>query len=124
MTFELLLKNPWVVLGDAVATHPPMETQSVPASAFLHISAFSILGALGALAFTEESERNRVRYLLWLIAYAGVSEVLQLCVPGRWASGEDILFNIVGLCLGAFIYSITFSSLNWGYSSSTEPVVA
>lgn len=101
-----------------------METQSVPASAFLHISAFSILGVLGTFAFTEETERNRVRYFLWLIAYAGASEVLQLCVPGRWASAEDIIFNLLGLCLGAFIYSIILSSFNGGYSPSAEPATA
>ncbi len=88
-----------------MAANAPIDTHSAPASAVLHLSAFSVLGGLAGFAFNEEPEKNRVRYSLWLVAYAGVSEVLQSFVPNRWPSGEDILFNVMGLIVGAVVYA-------------------
>lgn len=104
LTYELLLKNPWIILGDKIASNPPLDTASVSASAVLHLSAFSVLGFLAAYAFSDKPEAIRVRYGLWLVAYCGVTEILQFCVPNRWPSGEDILFNVVGLLLGALFF--------------------
>lgn len=104
LTYELLLKNPWTILGSSVAQNPPLDTHSAPASAFLHISSFFVLGWLACFALIEESEKDKIRYSLWLVAYSGITEVLQTWVPGRWPSGEDVLFNVLGLILGAFIF--------------------
>lgn len=104
MTYELLLKNPWVIFGEKVASAPPLDTASVKASAILHGSAFAILGYLAAFAFNEKTEAVRVRYGLWLVAYCGVTEILQFYVPNRWPSGEDILFNVVGIVIGAVLF--------------------
>lgn len=104
LTYELLLKNPWVILGDKIAADPPMDTSSVLASAVLHLTAFSVLGFLASFAFCERSESSRVRYSLWLVAYCGVTEILQFYVPNRWPSGEDVLFNVIGLIVGAILF--------------------
>lgn len=104
LTYELLLKNPWVILGDKIATHPPLDTHTVVASGILHIGAFGILGFLWSWAYADRNESERIRYALWLIAYCGVSEVLQSFVPNRWPSGEDILFNVFGLFTGVLVF--------------------
>jgi VanZ family protein len=104
LTYELLLKNPWVILGEKIASDPPLDTSSVPASALLHTSSFSVLGFLFCYAFNHQTAAKKVRYSLWLVAYCGVTEILQFCVPNRWPSGEDILFNVVGLIAGTFIF--------------------
>lgn len=108
LTYELLLKNPWSIMGPRVAESPPFDTHSVPASASLHISSFLILGTLAGFAFIGQSEKKQVRYCMWLVAYAGITEVMQSFIPGRWASGEDVLFNVVGLILGALTFQQLF----------------
>lgn len=104
LTYELLLKNPWVILGDKISENPPLDTHSAPASAALHISSFLVLGSLASFAFLDQTEKNRIRYALWLVVYAGLTEVMQTAIPGRWASGEDVLFNVIGLILGALAF--------------------
>jgi len=104
LTYELLLKNPWVILGKEISQNPPLDTHSAPASAALHIGSFSVLGILASFAFLEKTEKTRTRYALWLVLYAGLTEAMQTTIPGRWASGEDVLFNIIGLVCGALIF--------------------
>lgn len=104
LTYELLLKNPWVIFGEKIASNPPLDTASVPASALLHTSAFSVLGFLASFALQDRSEKERVRYSLWFILYSGLTELLQSFVPNRWPSGEDVLFNVIGLGIGVLIF--------------------
>jgi VanZ family protein len=112
LTYELLLKNPWVILGEKIASDPPLDTASVPASALLHTSAFGVLGVLASFAFQHKSEKERVRYSLWFILYSVLTELLQSFVPNRWPSGEDVLFNVIGLGVGVvFFYRIARKEL-------------
>jgi VanZ family protein len=104
LTYELLLKNPWVILGDKIASDPPLDTASLSASALLHTVAFGILGFLATFALQDKPEKDRVRYSLWFILYSGVTELLQSFVPNRWPSGEDILFNVIGLAIGMVVF--------------------
>jgi hypothetical protein len=104
LTYELLLRNPWVILGNKIASNPPLDTHTVIASGILHSGAFSVLGFLGSWAYRDRPEHQRVRYALWLIAYCWVTEVLQTFVPNRWPSGEDILFNVFGLFAGVLVF--------------------
>ncbi len=104
LTYELCLKNPWVVFGGAVASNPPWDTSSAPASAFLHISSFSLLGFLAMFASQDKPERTQIRYSLWFLSYSGLTELIQSFVPNRWPSGEDVIFNVLGLIVGVIMF--------------------
>ncbi|MFM8312726.1 MAG: VanZ family protein [Deltaproteobacteria bacterium] len=106
MTKELLMVNPWELFGDKVAANPPMNSASEPASAFLHSGTFLILSFLACFAFHNKSEKSKIRYALWLLAYCGFTEFLQTLIPNRWPSGEDVLFNVVGLVLGFIVFRV------------------
>ena len=104
LTYELCLKNPWFILGRSVALNPPLDTSSAPVSAFLHISSFSVLGFLAMFAFQEQPERTRIRYSLWFLCYSGLTELIQSFIPNRWPSGEDVIFNVLGLIVGVIMF--------------------
>lgn len=115
LTRELLISNPWVILGDRIAANPPLDTSSDPASAFLHGSTFAVLSLLACFAFQQKSEKTQIRYSLWLVAYCGLTECLQVFVPNRFPSGEDVLFNVMGLIMGVVFYF--FTQRHWNVSA-------
>ena len=100
------MSNPWELFGDKVATNPPMDTASEPASAFLHTSSFMVLSVLACFAFHRMPEKSKTRCALWLLAYCGFTEFLQTLIPNRWPSGEDVLFNVIGLVLGLVVFRV------------------
>jgi hypothetical protein len=81
-----------------------------------HLVAFSLLGASAGLALPRLGWRGAAAALL---AIAGVTEVLQLWVPGRTALVGDVFLDVAGGLAG---YSLALALRgSWGRLRRTQP---
>lgn len=63
-----------------------------------HLGAYAVLAGLAALGF--QARRPWIVLAIPLIAYGGILELVQLAVPGRFASVWDLLANAAGVIVG------------------------
>lgn len=77
----------------ARALHHPFDL----ASAVANVAIFVPVGALLAL------RTGRARAVLAAAAFSATIEVLQLAVPGRTTSVDDLIWNTTGAALGAWL---------------------
>ena len=73
-----------------------------------HLAAFSSLALVGRFAFTLAPWQ----LTLWLLGYGALIEGIQAFIPNRFASGSDLLADLVGTGLGLLVYSILAPWLN------------
>jgi VanZ family protein len=74
--------------------------------ALLHASGFFVLAALACFTFQNTRRETRFRYALWAFAYCNLIELGRSFIPHYQPSGEDVLFNVMGLILGAMSFSL------------------
>ncbi len=60
---------------------------------------FALSGFLLTLGWLNQT-RSWLPLFLFLIAYAGVTEILQYFIPGRGASAADFLADGIGAAIG------------------------
>lgn len=115
VVLAVLVTAGWAGFLTFVATnpHPPLPPSPPPPGlswAFAaHFGGYFVLAFL--LTLVLEAVRGRRRTGLWAPAAAGtvatihggVMEVAQLWIPGRFASVQDGLVNVLGAALGALL---------------------
>ncbi len=68
-----------------------------------HAAAFSVLAILYAFAYSNHTPK---RIAITLIAYGVLIEAVQVFLPTRYASFEDIIADSVGIIVGVLIMKI------------------
>jgi len=74
-----------------------------------HIAAFTALAFTASMAHPE-SARLRLWWLVTLLAFGGLIEIVQLFVPGRSGDLPDLLGDAIGVALGAAIAAAVLRS--------------
>ena len=99
----------WLLVLFGVSSIPDLSVgpQDAPGlDKLLHLSAYSVLGALFGLA----TRRSEARRALWSGVLVGVlvgslDELYQSTVPGRQLDALDAVADTVGVALGALAYA-------------------
>ncbi len=79
-----------------------------------HLGVFGVLSFLMIIGFTKQTTfpkitSNPVKYSLIIsLGYAGILEMGQALVPGRYANFYDMAFNISGVLLGYLLYLLIY----------------
>lgn len=79
----------------------------------LHIPLYGFLAFVWMQSFIENKigfKKVVIYTLIITILYAGFDELHQYFVPGRYASIEDFLFDIIGCLAGALLYVSHFKN--------------
>jgi len=102
----LLLSTPgpvieWLKLMIALPVRPP-SASAFPTDKVVHCMMFAVSGFLVCRAWL--STRGAMAIIAMLLAYAGLTEVIQMMVPGRSGSVMDWLADAVGILLGVWWY--------------------
>ena len=75
----------------------------------MHIPAFAVIAVL-FLQFRRYYIRSSSYWLVYSISalvFIGITtELVQAFIPGRWASNQDVLLNIVGISFGTSLFLI------------------
>ena len=106
LTVHLLLSNPWTFFGREIAEHPPMDTSSPVSSFFLHGGAFAVLTGLLFFAAIPDGWNRFKKWAGIAFVHGCMTEGLQMFVPNRWPSWDDIFSNGFGV-----IATVWFASL-------------
>ncbi len=69
-----------------------------------HAMAYLLLGSVTAIAAQQTQKVNRVA--LAIVAYAGVLELVQLLIPSRVASIQDLVASAIGAILDMLITAL------------------
>ncbi len=92
----------------ALSVLPP---DSIPATGlsdeFAHLAAYAVLALAGGIAF--RGAPSLFLLAVGLLALGGGLELVQAFIPGRYASGYDILANAIGIALG----TASAAATNW-----------
>ena len=116
-TFEHILRKgahfaEYAVMG--VLVYGILHVYEVPhQSETVRTSAEGTVGKMQGEKFVHKLSHYRLRrYLpavLWVAASAGLDELHQYFVPGRWASVSDVLLDTCGGAVGVFLCAIYLS---------------
>ena len=87
-----------------------------------HAGDFAALTLSGLLGLCPQ-RAGSWRVLLPLLAFGGLIEILQWFVPGRSSEWNDLLADLVGLCLGALLALIATRLAGW-WQRRRRPAIA
>lgn len=111
----LLTALSWALLSP----QPPLvaeallpENMTFTASKAVHVSSYAFLTTL--VSWLPASRKQRVALWVVLALHAGLTEVGQMFVPGRYGCVADVFINLTGLSLGL--------ALVWWLSRQRAPV--
>jgi VanZ family protein len=93
----LLVAVCWLAL-----TPRPPESIDLGWDKLNHLAAFTALAFTAWMAHPE-SARSRFGWLVALLAFGGLIEIVQLFVPGRSGEWPDLFADALGITLGAAI---------------------
>ena len=65
-----------------------------------HLVAYAVLAGLAMLGFPAQRPWAVLALALALVAYGGILELVQMAVPGRFASVSDLFANTLGIFMG------------------------
>ena len=87
----------------AVAALSVLPPDSIPPTGYsdemAHTAAYAALALAGGIAF--KGTRSFLLMAFGLLVLGGALELVQAFIPGRYASGSDILANTIGVVLGS-----------------------
>ena len=73
----------------------------------MHIPAFAVIAVL-FLQFYRDYIRSSPYWLIYsisiLVIFGVATELVQAFIPGRWASAQDVLLNLVGISFGTSLF--------------------
>jgi len=82
-----------------------------------HMIEFGLLGYLTTRAFDRQWNGNRRRAIIVALAlctvYAVTDELHQLRVPGRFAEGNDVAADVLGVLLAQVLFSQKRALVGW-----------
>lgn len=87
----------WLKLMIALPVRPPSASE-FPTDKVVHCMMFAVCGFLVCRAWL--ATRGAMFIIAMLLAYAGLTEIIQMMVPGRSGSVMDWLADAVGILLG------------------------
>ena len=94
-----------------------LEGTSIPKSyiftldKLIHIVEYFILGVLLYFSIVGITKHSIILSLILGTFYGLIDELYQSTVYGRYASGFDVIADIIGLILGAFFVNLYFNSI-------------
>ena len=97
-----------VVVGYLALTPKPLVGLESGLDKVAHLLAFTSLAFSGYLGFPA-SRGIRTALLFGLLAYGGLTEVLQLFVPGRSSEWGDLLADGIGIVFGMGLAASVFN---------------
>ncbi|MCE2573787.1 VanZ family protein [Motilimonas eburnea] len=104
VTFSLLI----IVISYLAFAPAPVQIQINHFDKVNHLAAFASLALVGRFAFTLAPWQ----LTLWLLGYGALIEGIQAFIPNRFASGFDLLADLIGIGLGLLVYTILAPWLN------------
>ncbi len=106
LTWEILLPDPLLGLGEFSLLPINLDPSSTPNSLLLHFLSYAIMATLFLWARVEQKNYQRLISLFCCLALHGIiTEVLQAFIPHRCPNLLDGLGNLMGIGITFYINS-------------------
>lgn len=122
----LVITLAWMAVIMVIMTWPDLKAPSVgvpashaPIALLAHLFLFGVFGLLAysACFIGRGKGHNTFSFLIAMIVglvWGGITELSQLYVPGRFASLEDVAWNLAGSAAGGSLAMVLFRRLEKG----------
>ncbi len=104
ITFFFLL----IVISYLAFSPAPVQIQMNNFDKINHLAAFATLSLVARFAF----KLTPWQITFWLLGYGALIEGIQSFIPNRFASGLDLLADLIGIGLGLLAYTLVAPLLN------------